>query len=111
MPEPIEFDDIRTGASAIQFEGGKYGSPTSFFVTSHPPGAGPGLHRHPYEETFIVQRGVAEFTVDESTLRAHAGQIVVVPAGTVHRFENVGEEPLDQVSIHPVPEMETEWFS
>ena len=111
MPELIEFDDLRSSPTAIQFEGGKYGSQASFFITSHPPGSGPELHRHPYDETFIVQAGVAEFTVDEAKIRAHAGQIVVVPARAAHRFENVGDEPLDQVSIHPVTEMATEWLS
>ncbi len=111
MPEPIEFEDLRSSPTAIQFEGGRYGSQASCFITSHPPGSGPELHRHPYEETFIVQRGVAEFTVDGSTLRAHAGQIVIVPAGAAHRFQNAGEEPLEQVSIHPVAAMKTEWLS
>ena len=111
MPEPIEFDELRSSPTAVQFAGGKYGSQASFFITSHPPGSGPELHRHPYEETFIVQGGIAEFTVDEGRIRAHAGQIVVVPAGAAHRFENVGDGQLDQVSIHPAAEMATEWLS
>jgi mannose-6-phosphate isomerase-like protein (cupin superfamily) len=45
------------------------------------------------------------------TIRAHAGQIVIVPAGAAHRFENVGDERLDRVSIHPVTEMATKWLS
>jgi mannose-6-phosphate isomerase-like protein (cupin superfamily) len=35
--------------------------------------------------------------------------MVLVPPGAWHAFENVGEEPLLMVSIHPVAEMVTEW--
>jgi quercetin dioxygenase-like cupin family protein len=71
---------------------------------------GPGLHRHPYEETFIVEEGRATFTVDGETIEAHAGQIVVVPAGAAHGFVSSGDDVLRQVSIHPSDHMVQEWL-
>jgi mannose-6-phosphate isomerase-like protein (cupin superfamily) len=73
----------------------------SFYVGRFPPGSGPPLHRHPYEETFIVQEGSATFTIDGQTLEVGAGQIVVVPAAAAHRFVATGAVDLRQVSVHP----------
>jgi mannose-6-phosphate isomerase-like protein (cupin superfamily) len=82
----------------------------SFFVTTHERGEGTELHRHPYEETFLVEDGEVVFTIEDDTVAAHSGQIVVVPAGAAHSFESAGDVPLRQVSIHPAPAMETEWL-
>jgi quercetin dioxygenase-like cupin family protein len=63
------------------FDGHEHGARVSFFLSHNKPGTGPALHRHPYEETFIVEEGEVIFTVGESTIEARAGDIVVVPAG------------------------------
>ncbi len=49
-------------------------------------GVGPRLHKHPYAETFIIRRGWATFTVGSEQFGGHAGQILVVPADTPHKF-------------------------
>ena len=106
----IDIDQLPGGENAVRFDGLKHGAGVSFFITRNRPGTGPDLHRHPYEETFIVQDGEARFTVGESTIDASAGQIVIAPAGTPHKFVNTGSTPLRQINIHPVPGMETEWL-
>lgn len=106
----IEVERLPSGENAVRFDGYEHGARVSFFITRNPPGTGPGLHRHPYEETFIVQDGKARFTVGESEIEATSGEIVVVPAGTPHKFVNIGPTPLRQVDIHPVVRMETEWL-
>jgi mannose-6-phosphate isomerase-like protein (cupin superfamily) len=73
-------------------------------------GGGPRLHRHPYPETFIIRSGVAVFTVAGRTIRATAGQIVVVPADTPHTFTNAGPDPLETIDIHANGEFITEWL-
>lgn len=73
-------------------------------------GQGPALHRHPYSETFIVRRGSVEFTVGEEKLVAHAGQIVVVGAGTAHAFIGVGKPPIEMIDIHASSRFITEWL-
>src|SRR5215203_1095826 len=86
------------------------GSENASRFDGHGPGTGPRLHRHPYEETFIVLDGKVRFTLGEETLEATAGQIVVVPAGTPHKFVSTGAGRLRQISIHPAARMETEWL-
>lgn len=53
-------------------------------------GAGPRLHVHPYDETFIVIEGRARFFICDPTLYAAAGDVLLGPAGVPHRFENLG---------------------
>lgn len=106
----IEVDRLPGGENAVRFDGYEHGAGVSFFITRNKPGTGPDLHRHPYEETFIVQGGEARFTIGGETVDARAGQILIAPAGTPHRFVNTGDGPLRQINIHPVARMETEWL-
>ena len=56
-----------------------------------PEGAVAAAHVHPYqEERFEVLAGELEFRLGKRTLVARAGDRILVPAGTPHRFENVG---------------------
>ena|SRR5215210_8019309 len=82
-----------------RFEGREHGSSVSFFIGTFGAGTGPGLHLHPYEETFIVEGGSATFTVADETFELSAGQIAVVPANTPHRF--VSGEGFRLISIAP----------
>ena len=106
----IKVNRLPDGEKASTFSGHEHGASVSFFLGRNLPGSGPDLHRHPYEETFIVEDGNVRFTVGEETIEATAGDIVVVPAKTPHKFANSGSEPLRQISIHPVARMETEWL-
>ena len=110
MAKVVSVDELEGGETAVSFEGRDHGASVSFFLTRHPRGSGPRLHRHPYDETFVVQEGSATFTVDGETIEAHAGQIVVVPAGAAHRFVASGEGFLRQVNIHASDRMITEWL-
>ena len=58
-----------------------------------PDGAVAAAHVHPsQEERFEVLAGELEFKLGKSTIVAKPGDRVLVPAGTPHRFRNVGEE-------------------
>ena len=103
-------DDLPDSGNSFRFDGFLYDAPVSFFLLHTKPGEGPGLHHHPYTETFIVQAGQATFTVGEKTIEARAGDIVVAPADTPHAFVNSGTELLRSVNIHPVSDMETVWL-
>jgi quercetin dioxygenase-like cupin family protein len=96
--------------TAGQFEGEGHGSEISFFVVDMAPGEGPRLHRHPYSETFCVQAGRARFEVDGRAVEAGAGDVVVAPAGSPHRFRAIGDERLRLVAIQAAPKMETTWL-
>ncbi|HZA73620.1 MAG TPA: cupin domain-containing protein [Propionibacteriaceae bacterium] len=72
-------------------------------------GVGPRLHQHPYAETFLIRRGSATFTVGVEQTEAHAGQVLVVPANTPHKF-STGAQGYEAVHIHANPRFETEWL-
>ena len=100
-----------SSGTAYEFEGHRHGGANvSFIVIDAPPGSGPKLHKHPYEEVFVVQEGDVTFTVGEDTIEATGGQVVVVPASVPHRFVNSGVGPLRQIDIHPTGRFVTEWL-
>ena len=75
------------------------------------PGEGPKLHRHPYEEVFVIVEGEATFTLGEETLVVRGGEPpIVAPPNTSHAFKNTGEGRLITVDIHASPVFKTEWL-
>jgi mannose-6-phosphate isomerase-like protein (cupin superfamily) len=74
------------------------------------PGGGPRLHRHPYPEIFIIRRGSGLFTVGDREVIGKAGQILIVPADTPHKFTNLGPGPLETIDIHEKGAFQTEWL-
>jgi mannose-6-phosphate isomerase-like protein (cupin superfamily) len=73
-----------------------------------PDGHVPGAHVHPLqEERFEVVNGVMKFRRGLRTVVSRAGDIVVVPPGTTHRFANFGSEPAQvRVEVRPALRME-----
>jgi quercetin dioxygenase-like cupin family protein len=106
----VRIESLPDSGNSYLFDGAAHDAPVSFFLTHSPPGEGPGLHRHPYAETFIVQDGQATFTVGDDTIEAKAGDVVVAPANVPHAFVNSGSGMLRSVNIHPVAEMDTVWL-
>lgn len=92
------------------FRGGDHGATMCIFAVEFKPGQGPRLHRHPYEEVFVVLDGVARFTVDGRQHDVESGNVVVVPPTAPHRFVNAGEGRLRVTSVQPRPTVETEWL-
>ena len=102
---------LLSGETARVFEGSQYGDTNvSFFLIDAPPGDGPSLHSHPYEEIFVIQAGQVTFTVGNAIIEATGGQIVIAPAGVPHKFVNSGKTPLRSINIHPISRMITEWL-
>jgi quercetin dioxygenase-like cupin family protein len=75
-----------------------------------PPGRGPSLHRHPYEEIIIVTEGEATFFGASAKCVVRGGEVVIVPANEPHGFKNTGDGPLKQIDVHVSPVFETEWL-
>ena len=111
MTRVISMVDPARGETSYEFEGYHHGDTgVSFVVVDAPPGGGPKLHKHPYEEVFVVQEGTATFTAGDEVIEAGGGQVVVVPAGVPHRFVNSGVGRLRQVDIHASERFITEWL-
>jgi quercetin dioxygenase-like cupin family protein len=106
----VRTESLPDSGNSYRFDGVQHDAPISFFLLRTAPGEGPGLHYHPYAETFIVQEGQATFTVGDDTIETRAGDIVVAPADVPHAFVNSGTDVLRSVNIHPVSEMETVWL-
>jgi mannose-6-phosphate isomerase-like protein (cupin superfamily) len=104
-------DDLPYDGNVYEFEGSQYQSTEiSFIWVDMPPGGSVRLHQHPYKEIFIIQEGVATFTVGSNLLEARAGQIIIVPANMPHKFRNNSDERLKQVDIHISKEFTTIWL-
>lgn len=99
LPTPDEFEGVDHG-----------GVPISFLLVEAAPGGGPALHKHKYAEVFVVVEGEATYIAGSEERHVIAGEIVVVPAGTPHRFFNSGKGPLRQVDIHASRRFVTEWL-
>jgi quercetin dioxygenase-like cupin family protein len=63
-------------------------------ATIRPEDGPPGLHTHPFTESFYVLTGTFEFATRGSrgveTIRAVPGSTIHVPSGAPHTFKNVG---------------------
>ncbi len=52
-------------------------------------GSGPPLHSHPWDECFFVVKGEVDFSFTDRAVKAVAGTLFHVPAGTPHGFRIV----------------------
>ena len=93
-----------------ELEGREQGIGISIILVNAEPGRGPALHKHQYEEVFIVQEGKATFTAGDEQREVRGGEIVIVPPDTPHGFVNSGDGPLRQIAIHVNPRFVTEWL-
>ena len=84
MARVIDMADPARGEDAIEFQGLHHDAGVSFIVIDAPPGSGPRLHPHPYEEVFVVMEGSVTFTAGDEVIEASGGQVVMVGAGVAH---------------------------
>ena len=107
----IKVDDLPMSVIAREFVGDDHdGVGITFLLVNAPPGSGPALHKHPYEEIIIVQEGRGTFVLDGVESEVQGGEIVIIPAGAPHRFVNSGDGPLRQIDIHVSAHFATEWL-
>lgn len=93
---------IGTGRSR-RFVGAEHGAGISYFYVENQPGEGPGLHWHPYPETWVVLEGTARIAVGDQSFVAEAGDTATGPARVPHCFTNVGDSVLRILGIHASP--------
>src|SRR5262249_36832544 len=109
-PTVVDVEQLRRGQS-FSFVGADHGGvPLCIILDRSEPGQGPALHRHPYDEVWVLEEGTAVFVAGERWRRAVRAPIAAAPAGTPHRFTNTGATPLRMTCIHPRGRFETEWL-
>ncbi len=97
-------EDLPFVGSSHQFIGADQGGVAmSAFLFDGKPGSGPGPHRHPYDEIQFIRSGRGRYVVEGVEFEAGAGDILVIKAGEVHQFTNIGDEPLVQLDVHLSP--------
>lgn len=111
MEMVVNKQELPGSETSRQFEGYLYyEGNVSFFISETPPMRGPSLHKHPYQEIFVVLDGQLTCTVGDAAIEAAAGQIVIVPADTPHKFINSGSTVARHVDIHASAKMITTWL-
>ena len=104
-------EDLPYDGNTYEFQGFQHqDTNVSFIWVDMPPGGTIRLHKHPYEEIFIIQEGMATFTVGSVTLDARAGQVIIVPAEVPHKFMNLSDQRLKQIDIHVNRQFITDWL-
>ena len=100
----VRQQDLPYRGSSHHFVGADNGDVNvSVFLFRGLPGAGPGPHRHPYDEVQFVQEGRGRWVVNGEEFEAGAGDILVIKAGEVHSFTCIGESELVQLDVHLSP--------
>jgi mannose-6-phosphate isomerase-like protein (cupin superfamily) len=107
----LDLETLPCDGNNYEFEGIKFqDTEVSFIWVEMPPGGSVRLHKHPYKEIIIIQDGIAAYAVGSAIIEGHAGQIIIVPADTPHKFMNTGNIPLKQVDIHTSKQFITQWL-
>jgi quercetin dioxygenase-like cupin family protein len=85
-------EEIRIGGIAVRFrlEGEASGGSVAVFEFDVASGARvPGAHSHDgYEETIYGLEGVLSWTLDGGKTDVGPGEVLCIPRGVVHRFDN-----------------------
>lgn len=88
-------EEINVGEVGIRFlvEGEESGGSVAIFEVHIPAGARvPVAHSHDgYEETAYGLEGVLTWTVEGTSTDVGPGEVLHIPRGAVHHFENAGE--------------------
>ena len=103
-------EELRDAAGEVDFRGEHFGTNVSFIWVEARPGEGPRLHRHAYDEVFVILEGNARFRVGDETIEVTSGDVLVGPANVPHAFKNIGPGVLRQIDIHVSDHILTEWL-
>ena len=64
-------------------------------------GGGMPRHTNTLEHEQYVLRGSATITIGDETYHVKAGDVVFIPEGAIHSYQNMGEEPFEFLCIIP----------
>ncbi len=64
-------------------------------------GGGMPLHTNTLEHEQYVLRGQASITISSETYQVKTGDVVFIPEGAIHSYQNTGDEPFEFLCIIP----------
>jgi quercetin dioxygenase-like cupin family protein len=64
-------------------------------------GGGMPRHTNTVEHEQYVLRGAATITIGEETCHVKTGDVVFIPEGVVHSYQNTGDEPFEFLCTIP----------
>ncbi len=64
-------------------------------------GGGMPRHTNTVEHEQYVLRGEATVTIGDEAHRVKAGDVLLIPEGAIHSYENTGDEPFEFLCIVP----------
>ena len=65
------------------------------------PGGGMPRHTNTVEHEQYVLRGQAKIGIGEQTYEVKQGDVVFIPEGVIHFYENIGDEPFEFLCMIP----------
>ncbi len=65
------------------------------------PGGGMPRHTNTVEHEQYVLRGQARIGIGEEIYEVNAGDVVFIPEGAIHFYENTGDEPFEFLCVVP----------
>ena len=96
-------EEIRVGQLAIRFlvEGEESGGSVAMFEFDVPAGMSVAAgHSHDgYEETIYGLEGVLTWTVEGTPIEVGPGDVLLVPRGAVHQFDNTSGEDARALAV------------
>jgi quercetin dioxygenase-like cupin family protein len=67
------------------------------------PGSSFGKHKHPGEEIIYVTEGLLEYEIEgKPSVTLKAGEVLFIPAGTIHAAKNVGNTNAAELATYIV---------
>jgi quercetin dioxygenase-like cupin family protein len=96
-------EEIRIGRLAIRFllEGGQTEGAAAVFEFDVPAGSAvPAAHGHDaYDETIYGLEGVLTWTIEGTAVDVARGEVIHIPRGQVHRFDNAHDADARALAI------------
>jgi quercetin dioxygenase-like cupin family protein len=95
-----------SGISRTELQRHDMSTPGSEVVQAHidfEPGTAFGNHKHPGEEIIYVLEGELEYIVEgKPPITLKAGEVLFIPAGTIHSAKNVGNTKASELATYIV---------
>ena len=96
----------KSGISRTELQRHDMSTPGTEVVQAHidfEPGTAFGNHKHPGEEIIYILEGELEYIVEgKSPVTLKAGEVLFIPAGTIHSAKNIGNTKASELATYIV---------